>query len=208
MLIPTTFTRRTFDETEPVFREKQNLSFDRGQQPILDIFHRPQPSFSSGTGPNSSMTTLLDDREIRMIRGPTPEPSEAMTTLKHGIFKWPGHRMRDQTFASSDPRSKRHFEHNLRTLFGLRAVITAERSCGVDRISDARVSHLCRLRLRRVRLNCCLVCHINVHSRCVNQVHASCSQHPARPRDELNGIGQQGLSDGTSADDGLPLKLS
>lgn len=120
MLIPTTFTRRTFDETEPVFREKQNLSFDRGQQPILDIFHRPQPSFSSGTGPNSSMTTLLDDREIRMIRGPTPEPSEAMTTLKHGIFKWPGHRMRDQTFASSDPRSKRHFEHNFQPANALR----------------------------------------------------------------------------------------
>jgi len=38
------------------------------------------------------------------------------------------------------------------------------------------------------------MCHINVHSRCVNQVHLSCSQHPARPRDELNGIGQQAPS--------------
>lgn len=170
----------------PVLREKKSTSFDRGR-PTLDLPTPLQPSFS--TGPIPSPPILIDDREIKVIRVPKPEFTD---TLKHGMFKWPGYRMRDQTLAVPDPKSKTNFEHNFQSASAIR--FTRCDHCGEKlwggshfRCTSEFFVFFWRMRL----LNCCLACHINVHSRCVNQVHLACSQHPSRLREDLNGIVQQ-----------------
>lgn len=104
-------------KTEFLMHEKKSTSFDRGR-PTLELVTPVQPSFS--TGPNPSMSTLIEDHDIKVIRVPKPEFTDTVSTLKHGIFKWPGHRMRDQTFAASDPRSKSNYEHNFQPASALR----------------------------------------------------------------------------------------
>ncbi|KAH0828045.1 hypothetical protein J3R83DRAFT_3695 [Lanmaoa asiatica] len=157
---------------EPRLREKKSSSFDRGRH-MLDIATPVQPSTS--TGPDPSTSTLVEDRDIKVVRVPKPDFTDAMSTHKHGIFKWPGNRMRDQTFAASDPKGKGTFEHNFQPASALR--FTRCDHCGEKLWGGSHFR--------------CTTCHINVHSRCVNQVRLACSQHPARPREDLNGIVQQ-----------------
>jgi len=100
-----------------VLREKKSTSFDQGrptQEPLFPI----QPSLS--TGSYHSALTIVDDREIKVIRVPKPDFTDAMPTLKHGIFKWPGYRVKDHMLAPSDPRSKSNFEHNFQPAGALR----------------------------------------------------------------------------------------
>ena len=104
---------------ELVVREKKSTSFDRyrpTQEPIPPVLPLPLPS----TGSNPSTTTLVDDREIKVIRVPKPDFSDPMSFSKQGIFKWPGHRVRDQTLGPSDPKSKGNFEHNFQPASAIR----------------------------------------------------------------------------------------
>ena len=172
----------------PILHEKKSTSFDRGR-PTPELSTLVQPSLSPGSNPSTS--TLVDDRDIKVIRVPKPELTDAMSTLKHGIFKWPGYRLR-----TADPRSKSNFEHNFQPASALR--FTRCDHCGEKlwggshfRCTSEFVHGIYRL---TGLLNCRLACHINVHSRCVNQVHLACSQHPSRPREDLNGIVQQRMS--------------
>lgn len=102
---------------EPVLREKKSTSFDRGR-PTLGLATPLQPSFS--TEPNPSPSMLIDDREIKVIRVPKPDFTDPTSTLKHGIFKWPGYRMRDQALAVPDPKAKGNFEHSFQPASALR----------------------------------------------------------------------------------------
>lgn len=104
---------------EPISREKKSTSFDRGRPP-LELLTPVQPSL--GTGPSPSTSTLVEDREIKVIRVPKPDFTDINTvsTHKHGIFKWPGYRMRDQTLAPGDSRGKPNFEHNFQPASALR----------------------------------------------------------------------------------------
>lgn len=168
----------------PILHGKNSASFDRNQ-PAQELSTLALPLLSPGLHPSTS--TLVDDREIKVIRVPKPEP-DAMPTLKHGIFKWPGYRVRDH-----NPRSKGNFEHNFQPASALR--FTRCDHCG-DKLwggSHFRCTSEFVLGIYPLAglLNRHLACHINVHSRCVNQVHLACSQHPSRPREDLNGIVQR-----------------
>lgn len=175
----------------PILREKQSTSFDR-TRPSPDHPIPVHPSLSASS--NFSSSTLVDDREIKMIRVPRPEHVDAMSTLKHGIFKWPGYR-RDHALGASDPRSKGNFEHNFQPASALRFSRCdhcgeklwggSHFRCTSELVGTSSVANV---------LNRRLACHINVHSRCVNQVHLACSQHPSRPREDLMGIVQQRMS--------------
>lgn len=96
----------------PVLHEKKSASFDRGR-PTQEPSTLVQPSFSTGLNP--SMSTLVDDRDIKVIRVPKPEFPDAVPALKHGIFKWPGYRMRP-----TDSKGKSSFEHNFHPASALR----------------------------------------------------------------------------------------
>ncbi|KAF8134448.1 RhoGAP-domain-containing protein [Boletus edulis] len=156
---------------DPVSREKNSTSFDR-VRPSQELSAPVQPSISTRSNP--SMSTLVDDHDIKVIRAPKPDFTDAILPPRHGIFKWPGNRMRDPMLAPLDPRGK-NFEHNFQCASALR--FTRCDHCG-DKLWGG--SHFR-----------CTACHINVHSRCVNQVHLACSQHPPRPREDLNGMAQQ-----------------
>ncbi|KIJ68054.1 hypothetical protein HYDPIDRAFT_107662 [Hydnomerulius pinastri MD-312] len=168
----------TMDISQPredtALREKKSTSFDRNR-PQPEPPAAVQPSLSTHSAPSTS--TLVDDREIKVIRVPKPEFPEAMSTLKHGKFKWPGSRMRDQSLNSSDPKGKGRIEHNFQQASVLR--FTRCDHCG-DKLWGGSQFR-------------CTTCHINVHSRCVNQVHLVCSQQPSRPRDDVNGHLAQSL---------------
>jgi regulator of replication initiation timing len=97
---------------EPMLREKKSTSFDR-VRPTQESLHPVHPSLS--TGSNHSTSTIVDDREIKVIRVPKPDFTDAMPISKHGIFKRSGHRMKDQT-----SKGKGHFEHNFQPANALR----------------------------------------------------------------------------------------
>jgi regulator of replication initiation timing len=101
---------------EPMLHEKKSTSFDRGR-PHQELLPPVQPSLSTGSNPSNS--TFVDDREIKVIRVPKPDFTDAMPLSKHGIFKRAGNR-RDQTFVPLDPRGNRHFEHNFQPASALR----------------------------------------------------------------------------------------
>ncbi|KAG9316844.1 RhoGAP-domain-containing protein [Chiua virens] len=162
-------------KVEPILHEKKSTSLDRGR-PTLDLSNQLQPSLSSGSNPSTS--TLVDDRDTKMIRVAKPEHPEGMSTLKHGIFKWPGHRMRDQALTTSDPKSKGIVEHNFQLASALR--FTRCDHCGEKLWGGSHYR--------------CTICHVNVHLRCVNQVNLPCSQQHLRPREDLNGIVQHSPS--------------
>lgn len=97
---------------EPVLREKKSTSFDRGR-PTQEPLHPVHPSLS--TGSNHSTLTIADDRDVKVIRVPKPDFTDAMAASKHGIFKWAGHRMKDQA-----SKGRGHFEHNFQPANALR----------------------------------------------------------------------------------------
>lgn len=101
---------------EPMLHEKKSTSFDR-VRPHQELLPPVQPSLSTGSNPSTS--TLVDDREIKVIRVPKPDFCDVMPPSKHGIFKWPGNR-KDQTFAPTDPKGKGNFEHNFQPASALR----------------------------------------------------------------------------------------
>ncbi|KAH7888929.1 RhoGAP-domain-containing protein [Phlebopus sp. FC_14] len=148
------------------FREKKSTSLDRTRPP------HPEPpasmQFSISTGSVPSSITLVEDRDNKITRIPKPEISDTMSTLKHGKFKWPGSRTREHSLGSLDPNKGRGREHNFQQASVLR--FTRCDHCG-DKLWGG--SHFR-----------CTTCHINVHSRCVNQVHLVCSQQLSRPREE------------------------
>ena len=90
---------------EPVLREKKSTSFDRGR-PTQEALLPVHPSLS--TGSNHSTLTIVDDRDIKVIRVPKPDFTDAMPASKHGIFKRPGYRTKDH--AASDPKGKHNFQ--------------------------------------------------------------------------------------------------
>ncbi|KAF9227151.1 RhoGAP-domain-containing protein [Gyrodon lividus] len=153
---------------ELALREKQSTSFDRSRSQ-LEPPPLVQPSLSTGSTP--STLSFVEDRDTKLIRVPKHEVTDAMSTLKHGKFKWPGSRVRDQSLTPIDYKGKGHPEHNFQPASVLR--FTRCDHCG-DKLWGGSQYR-------------CTTCHVNVHSRCVNQVSLPCSQHPSRPREDANG---------------------
>ncbi|KAF9241830.1 RhoGAP-domain-containing protein [Melanogaster broomeanus] len=147
-------------------REKNSTSFERSRSQV-----EPPPSVQlsvsmSSTSSAPSTATLVED--VRPIRVPKPESTDAMSTLKQGKFKWPGARTKDQSLIPSDSKGKVRLEHNFHQASVLR--FTRCDHCG-DKLWGGSQFR-------------CTTCHISVHSRCVNQVSQSCSQHPTRPGED------------------------
>ncbi|KAF8840695.1 RhoGAP-domain-containing protein [Paxillus ammoniavirescens] len=147
---------------------KKSTSFDRSRSQ-LEPPSLLQPSLSTGSAP--STLSLVEDRDTKLVRVPKHELTDGMSTLKHGKFKWPGSRARDQSLNPSDYKGKGHLEHNFQPASVLR--FTRCDHCG-DKLWGGSQYR-------------CTTCHVNVHSRCVNQVNVACSQHPSRPREDANG---------------------
>ncbi|KIK92936.1 hypothetical protein PAXRUDRAFT_829500 [Paxillus rubicundulus Ve08.2h10] len=155
-------------QEESALHKQKSTSLERSR-PQLEPPPPLQPSLSTGSAPSTS--TLVEDRDAKLNRVPRHELTDGMSTLKHGKFKWPGSRARDQSLNPSDYKGKGHLEHNFQPASVLR--FTRCDHCG-DKLWGGSQYR-------------CTTCHVNVHSRCVNQVNVGCSQHPSRPREDLNG---------------------
>ncbi|KAL4078283.1 hypothetical protein V8B97DRAFT_2074303, partial [Scleroderma yunnanense] len=155
----------------PPRREDTNPVHGKKSTPCLvpEIPTSVQHSLSASS--TQSTNTLFEDREIKANRTPKPDQSDAMSTLKHGKFiKWPGSRAREPSVNSLDSRGKMHMEHSFQQASTLR--FTRCDHCGEKLWGSSQFR--------------CSSCHINVHSRCINQVQLLCAQQP-RHRDDANG---------------------
>jgi hypothetical protein len=184
---------------------KKSTSFDRSRSQL-----EPPPLLQSSlsTGSAQSTLSLVEDRDTKFIRAPKHELTDGMSTLKHGKFKWPGSRARDQSLNPSDYKAKGHLEHNFQPASVLR--FTRCDHCGDKLWGGSQYRCTSELPLAKTvagSLICYSACHVNVHSRCVNQVNVACSQHPSRPREDVNGHIVQARTSGASTDGDLSLIL-
>ncbi|KAG1890152.1 RhoGAP-domain-containing protein [Suillus subluteus] len=158
------------DESRANSVREKSTSFDH-EHPHSDF-----PSvFSSLNGLAArSTTTLVEESEAKFNKASRAELADSMpSTLKSAKFKWPMARGRDPSLSSIDQKGKGRVAHSFNQTSVLR--FTRCDHCG-DKLWGSQF---------RCSGTSCLVCHISVHPRCVNQVYVACSQQPPRRDDAI-----------------------